>query len=308
MPQQLKPGEAPQGQGPRTQDYQPVSLSHPDAPMVPRDPNAPGPFAPRPPARQAQAPQQPTYETVPTQGGAPVEPASTMTAEQYMQQADAPLQVPQGPSVQQNTVAHRSPPTSHAFPTKQRSPVLQAIHSVFGLSSVPTETVDIPMSEGTLQVTFRIEGKEDQAWALDMATTFQFETETARNRMFNFAVTSISIAALNGKPIYEVLGVDVSGITIRDPMNPPTLVRYRCATEMFYALSGEGENAMVPLLADLILEHWSAFQARVGAKFGPFFDQLQSLRQARAERERTAFSGANPSPSTQSSGSKSQAG
>jgi len=183
----------------------------------------------------------------------------------------------------------QGPPTgARATHPKQRTASLQALHTVFGLQGVTTETVDMG---GGLSLTFRPIGKEDQVWALDMAASFNYESPAARDRAFNIATATISVAALNGKPLYEALAVDVSGIPIRDPMNPPTLVRYRCATQFFYMVEGEGEDALAPVFADLLIEHWSSFQDRIGAKYSPFYEELRRLRLERAERERKLISG-----------------
>lgn len=249
------------------------------------------------------------FKPVTSQGNAPLrhpdapkgsegtsEPTVVVDASAYLERPDAPLVVPEVVSKSQGLAPSRKGGAAQPVAARKVSPVLASLKSVFGLSRVPTVDVRIPvpLEDGSAQeltVTFRPLGKEDQVWALDMTASYDFQTEAARNRMLNIACVAIAVAALEGKPLYEALGVEgVSAGMVRDPMNPPTVIRYRCAMQLLFMLTGDGEDAMAPIFSELLLEHWLRVTEVSGDTYAPFYRELQKLQAERVERERKSLS------------------
>lgn len=261
----------------RPNDFQPVTsqgtapLRHPDAPRAPAGSGA-------------------------DNAGATSEPTVVVDASAYLEKADAPFVVPEVATRSQGLATSRAASAKAPTAARKVSPVLATLKSVFGLSRVPTVDVrvPVPMEDGSAQeltVTFRPLGKEDQVWALDMTASYDYQTEAARNRMLNIACVAIAVAALEGKPLYEALGVEgVTSSMVRDPMNPPTIIRYRCATQMLFMLTGDGEDAMAPIFSELLLEHWLRVTEVSGDTYAPFYRELLRLQAERVERERRSMS------------------
>jgi hypothetical protein len=170
--------------------------------------------------------------------------------EQYMDPADKDYEEVmhgQPPQPQQQPL---HPPEVPPQGSKAEHPLLQQLRSDLGITHNTPSDKEIgghtwsmlPVNQQLFGVASRI--VEDLA----MGTL-------ERLSMMELAIASVAVVAIDGKPIYEVFGIDTQE-TIRDPMRPPVNVHVRAASAFFDFLNTDAKQELGTKLHGAYVDTW----------------------------------------------------
>lgn len=187
---------------------------------------------------------------------------------QAARQAPAPSATP-APTPEPKIAKGPRPVPQVAKVTKAESATLRRFREVFGLERVKVEDVTVsrldPLNrEQNTDMVFGLRGVnwEDYQWIMAKALDMNTDPRLAEGT-FKIAWVAMTVAHIDGVPIYEVFGFEPSDPDhVRDPMYPHIGLRFQAAELWIEELSKEAQF-------DLVENLYKLYEAKIDSKYLP---------------------------------------
>lgn len=156
--------------------------------------------------------------------------------------------------------------TTTTTSTEENHPVLEALKTRFGIQKL--RPIDVEL--GDFKWTFRPTGHLDYEWTSANCLIDQSGRPTLPS--LTVANVAIHLAAINDVPLYELMGLDVKGRVIRDPLNPPTDIRLDAADLILRHF--RNDMGMWEIVGRLEEQYSPSLEQQRKSAYDPFWEEL----------------------------------